>query len=289
MKYLVFPTVLLLVACPPGEPEPVQAEMPPPSSIGTSERPASVFVPDGYDGWGSLPVVFGLGGYDDSASDYESRFRLLARVNPMGFILVQPSGTVDQDGAPFWNATDACCDFYDTGVDDVGYLTGLVDEVLARFASDPDRVYFFGHGAGGFMSYRMACEAESPLAGVMSVSGSTWLRESACEATHSISVLHAHGLGDEVTPYVGDFEAPGADVVVNRWGDRAGCDPRSWSPTLGEREYVDDGEDSETVVAGYTEGCESGIDIELWQLGDNGHFPATNDAFTDDALRFFLE
>jgi len=37
-----------------------------------------------------------------------------------GFIYFAPNGTVNTDGARFWNATDACCDFYDSGVDDSG-------------------------------------------------------------------------------------------------------------------------------------------------------------------------
>ena len=52
---------------------------------------------------------------------------------------------IDSEGWPFWNATDTCCDYDGSGVDDAGYLTRLLDEALERVAIDPARVVFMGH------------------------------------------------------------------------------------------------------------------------------------------------
>ena len=39
-----------------------------------------------------------------------------------GFALAFPDGTRDSSGRRFWNATDACCNFENTPVDDVAYI-----------------------------------------------------------------------------------------------------------------------------------------------------------------------
>ena len=49
-----------------------------------------------------------------------------------GLVLVAPDGTLDPRGHRFWNATDACCDFFDHPVDDVAYLRGPLPAVEPR-------------------------------------------------------------------------------------------------------------------------------------------------------------
>ena len=57
-----------------------------------------------------------------------------------GFVLVAPDGTLDRTGQRFWNATDACCNFFGDSVDDVAYLHGLVREVAAAYHVDSRRI-----------------------------------------------------------------------------------------------------------------------------------------------------
>ena len=44
-------------------------------------------------------------------------------------MLVMPDGKVNTLGYQYWNATDACCDIFGSGVDDVAYIAGLIEEV----------------------------------------------------------------------------------------------------------------------------------------------------------------
>ena len=101
-------------------------------------------------------------------------FRPLAEAR--GFLYCYPDGTIagPVGATGFWNATDACCDFGNTGVDDVGYLRGVIEEIARRFAVDRKRVYLIGHSNGGFMAYRMACESADLIAGIASLAGTTF-------------------------------------------------------------------------------------------------------------------
>ena len=91
-----------------------------------------------------------------------------------GFLYLHPDGTTDCLGDPFWNATDACCNFCGSSVDDVAFLSAVLDAIEAQFTVDPRRIFLIGHSNGGFMSYRMACEHADRVAAIASLAGATW-------------------------------------------------------------------------------------------------------------------
>ena len=103
----------------------------------------NLYVPSSYDGQTPMPLVILLHGYTVTAGRLEEdymQFRPLAEAR--GFLYCYPDGTTRSvAGHRFWNATDACCDFGNTGVDDAGYLRGVIEEIARRFAVDRKRVY----------------------------------------------------------------------------------------------------------------------------------------------------
>ena len=260
-------------------------ELPPPSHV-QATRPAAVLVPRAYDARTPLPVVLALAGYDNRATDFDGWLHLSALVDELGFILVMPDGLVDSDGSPYWNATDTCCDFHQSGVDDVAYLRAVLAEVSQRFATDPARVGIIGHSNGAFMGYRMACEGAG-IAGLVSIAGSTFNDERNCHATSGISILQVHGTADDTMPFGGDEDAPGALEVLRRWAIRDACDTTGLHEDATPREYAADHRADETTVSRYT-GCRPGYDIELWALAGANHYPPFRPAFTKDALLWLL-
>lgn len=256
-----------------------------PVEIGGEERPATVMFPSDYDGESLLPVVVLLHGYSANSVLQELYFQLSPLVDEYGFVYVLPDGTVDEGGSMFWNATPGCCDLYGSGVDDVSYLLSLLDEVEASFPVDLDRVYFSGHSNGGFMSYRMACEAADRIAGVASLAGATFMDESDCLATQPVSVLQIHGDADSVIRYEGDFYYPGAVETVERWAERASCDvagPQTESVDLFSTE---EGEETEVIVY---PGCDAETDVRLWTVADGSHVPAFGETFSRSLLDWLL-
>lgn len=264
-----------------GAPEP--KELPAPATLG-GERPAAVEVPASYDGVTPLPAVLLLGGYDYLSRDLDEWIGLSERVDDRNFVLVMPDGLIDEGGSPYWNATDTCCDYDGTGVDDAGYLTGLIEELTARVAIDPQRIAVVGHSAGGFMGYRLACEADSPVTALVSLAGSSWRQAADCDATHPVRLLQVHGQDDDIMPFDGDAEAPGALEVLGRWANRAGCEAESFAEERQRLELLDDDVDGDTVVSRYTTGCDEGIDVALWFLEGADHYPPFRPVFTDRVL-----
>ena len=137
-------------------------------------RPYEVDLPAGYDPAKPAPLLLLLHGYGDrGASLASTRWNVAAAATPRGMLLARPNGTADSHGSRFWNATDACCDFESKAIDDVGYLTAVIDDVAAHYRVDPKRVWALGLSNGGFMAHRLACDAADRFAAVVSVSGAT--------------------------------------------------------------------------------------------------------------------
>ena len=261
--------------------------LPPPNTIG-GQRPAIVRVPKDYAALAPRPVVILLGGYDYLAQDLDDWLHVADRVDTDGFVLVLPSGLIDSEGSPFWNATATCCDWDDTGVDDEGHLLGLLDELATKVRIDPKRVVLLGHSAGGFMAYRLACEAPHRFSAVVSIAGSGHLDPTVCQAKLPVSLLQVHGQLDDVMPITGDADAPGARTMLTRWGERAGCTASSWGAEAVKLEHADDGVADETEVFRYTAGCASGVDVRFWRMAGNDHYPAFRPVFTAKSLAWAL-
>ncbi len=261
--------------------------MPTEMVIGPADRPAEVKGPPGWCSNRELPVIFLLHGYGATATTQDFLFRLSARVELDRFLLVLPNGTLDLSGRRFWNGPPGCCDFYGAGVDDVGYLGELIDELDTLATIVPSRIYFAGHSNGGFMSYRMACEQPGRLGAIASLAGSGYPEASDCSSSEAVSVLQIHGELDATIPFAGGLNYPGAEELVERWASRAGCDLSA--PEVGASlDLVNSISGSETEVTEYSDGCSGDHEVAMWRITNGSHVPYLNDTFAEKLVAWLL-
>ena len=256
------------------------------------DRPATLTLPNGYENGTPAPLVIVLHGYSGNAGWTDRYFGISRRIEPDRIGVILPNGTRNPDDRRFWNATDYCCDFYGSDIDDVGYLNGLVEDASEHMAIDG--VYLIGLSNGGFMSHRMACESMPGLRGIATVAGTTFDDPARCEGATPISLLHVHGTADEVIRYEGGARRggnraryPGAEETVRRWAERAGCDMVA-AQTLPSLDLVGLAAE-ETDVTRYRAGCERDVRVELWTIEDGPHVPAFDaDDFGARVVAWFL-
>jgi polyhydroxybutyrate depolymerase len=253
----------------------------PPLVIGGDERPAEVDIPTNYDPTLPHPLVMVLHGFGADGFVETAYLQLFDFVDEKQFVLIYPDGTLNDQDQRFWNGTPACCDFNDS-VDDVGYLSGLIEEAEQTYNIDPKRVYLIGHSNGGFMSFRMACEASELITAIVSLAGSTFDDPADCApATAPVSVLAIHGTADATIPYDGLPNLyPGAVETTERAATAGGCDVGS--PTAeGSVDLVPGIDGAETDKVAYSTGCDPGLEVELWTINDGGHIPFFTIDFAD--------
>ncbi len=248
----------------------------PPSVVGPDERPARLFAPVAHDGRTELPLVVVLHGYGANAMLQDAYLGMTRAARTGGFYVLLPDGTVDAGGSTYWDVTGLA-------VDDFGYLRALIEETASIVPVAPGEIYVVGHSNGGFMAYRLACDAADLVAGIASLAGGDALPE--CEPSQPVSVLQIHGTVDSTVPYDGgsvlglDYAA--APVTVERWAARAGCDatPEELEPL----DLVSTLDGAETRVSAYRSGCE-GAAAELWSMEGAEHIPALTSAFAPSVV-----
>ena len=254
-----------------------------PSSL-DALRPAKVYLPEAWDGCSKWPLIVLLHGYTASGALQNFYLGLSKRVNSHGFVLLVPEGTKSLSGKLFWNATNACCDFDGQNIDDVGYLRGLITAATASLAVDPERVYLIGHSNGGFMGYRMACEAADLVAGVASIAGAVTATEADCAPTRPVNVLQIHGTKDATVPYGGTKYYPAATAALERWAGLNGCQAAPELPNVDYDLSVDGPETSREHRGGGKEGTQA----DLWTMTGSSHIPGFNDGFKDAMVETVL-
>ncbi len=244
------------------------------------DRPVTVHVPPGLDPAKPAPLVILLHGFGASGLVQELVFRLEPEADKRGFLYAHPDGTIDTDSKRFWNATNACCDFGDTKVDDVAYLSALVKEISEKHAVDPKRVFFTGHSNGGFMSHRLACDKPDLIAAVASLAGSTFLDPAQCTAAKPVSVLQIHGTKDDSVLYEGEeingVGYPSAAETTAIWAGKNGCNAMAETAAPIDIDAVLDG--NETVVTRHGN-CKPGGAAELWTMQGATHIPGLGPNF----------
>lgn len=245
-----------------------------PRTVFGGERPATLQVPTTYDASKPAPLLVVLHGYGADGLYQTQYMRLAPLVESEGLLLISPDGTIDRSGSHFWNATDACCNFNRSKVDDVAYIRSLIADIRHDYNVDGRRIFLIGHSNGGFMAHRMACEAADEIAAIVSLAGATYADASKCTPAAPVSVLDIHGDDDGTIAYDGGFagaQYPSALETLARW---QGYDRCAASLTT-DASMIDIDRTlagNETSVQRYS-GCANGTGVELWTIHGGPHIP----------------
>ena len=258
------------------------------TTVVSTARAYSKFIPSSYSKGTSLPLVVLLHGYGATGAMQESymKFESVAETNK--FILVYPDGTVDSSGRRFWNATDACCDFFSAVADDV-YLLSILKEMESSYSIDAKRIYFVGHSNGGFMSYRMACKYPDRIAAIASLAGASYFKTTDCGAKSSVSVLQVHGTKDETILYEGGqilgTSYPGAVASASQWATFNQCTQNAVTRSS-KFDLEPNITGDETSVTAWTN-CQNSSEVELWTMEGAAHIPTLKSTFATKIWEFF--
>jgi polyhydroxybutyrate depolymerase len=287
---LLVPVLALLASCAsaPGQAPP----SPQPHGRDTVQldvdgRPSLIHVPTSYRPGSPVPLVVVLHGYSSSSTGIESYFQLTGQSDSRGFLYAMPDGLQDRRGNRYWNATDACCDFDRTGVDDSAYLSHLISAV--RHSYTVDRVFLIGHSNGAFMAIRMACEHADQLTAIVGLNGAMWNDRSRCRPSRPVSFLDIRSDADEVIHYEGGLNGadgrtpyPSAATTDADWRDLDRCDQQA------ERgaplDLVPDVAGAETEVTSWT--CAGRSTLETWRIAGGSHGPQLSAAFASGVVDF---
>ena len=152
-----------------------------------------------------LIALHGLSGWDLQLMD-NTAFNNLAEAN--NFIVVYPNGTAEKlgdrgirswnGGQVGWCTSGNCPPSQISKIDDVGYISKLIDDVSSRYPIDPKRVYLTGHSNGSQLAQRSVCELSNKITAIAVVAGHLAL--DTCNPDSPVSVLQIYGTEDTLNP-----------------------------------------------------------------------------------------
>jgi polyhydroxybutyrate depolymerase len=222
-----------------------------------------------------VPLLFNLHGYGSNAFQQEAYGDFRPIADTANFILVHPDGTTDMTGTPFWNAFGSPTET----VDDIGFLSALIDTLADDYNIDLNRVYSTGMSNGGFMSYTLACQLSERIAAIASVTGTMVTPNlNACNCQHPMPVMQIHGTADPTVPYNGNPQGfVAVEDLVDYWADFNNCNPTATEIAVPDVNMTDACTADQFIYAGGT----NGASVELFRVNGGAHtWPGANPFFT---------
>jgi polyhydroxybutyrate depolymerase len=243
-------------------------------SVGGRDRTYRVHVPPRVTG--KVPLVVALHGGSWDGAKMESVSELDATADRHGFIVVYPDSIpsarpVERQWADGRGTTKASLE----GVDDVAFISALIDKLSKEHAIDPARIYATGISNGGFMSFRLACELSDRIAAIAPVAATMPVDAApACKPTRPLAVFAIHGTEDPLVPFAGGEVQGGSGGKIlsvadtmKLWATIDGCDPKPVTSEVPDRAPRDGMRTHRDV---YTH-CKTGTDLVLYTVEGGGH------------------
>jgi polyhydroxybutyrate depolymerase len=191
--------------------------------FGGVPRTYTVHVPAGLEHPAGL--VINLHGAGQTGAEQAGLTNYNAVADVHGFVVAYPDG-IDLSWADGRGASTPDRQ----GVDDVGFIATLVNQLVRDYGIDPGRVFATGLSAGAFMAQRLGCQRADMFAAIAPVAGSLGVAYP-CAPSQPVSVFEVHGTADPVVPFAGgnmlgrggysDIVPPPA--MAQRWRDIDGC------------------------------------------------------------------
>ena len=180
-----------------------------------------IYKPDNLNTNVSVPVLFALHGYGSSALSHLTYTNYFSLADANNFIVIYPQGTTTDTLSSHWNVGGWTSK---STRKDIEFIDTVIDLIKDKIQIDQTRIYSSGMSNGGYMSYSLACNLNSKIAAIASVTGSmTPDNFDNCSPSNPISVLQIHGLQDLVVPYIGSSGSKSIPDVIDFWVNHNAC------------------------------------------------------------------
>ncbi|HKK42459.1 MAG TPA: PHB depolymerase family esterase [Bacteroidales bacterium] len=244
------------------------------------KRTLWMFIPSDIKQNEQLPMVIALHGRGGNGKSMllltRKGFNRLSKRDR--FIVVYPSG-IDlnwNDGRMDEEANDRA---HRENIDDVGFISALIDTMIRHYNADPGRVYVTGISNGAIMSYRLACELSDRIAAIAPVDGNMPCHLfPECSPSKPVSVLAINSTDDPLVPYNGGEIHGGirrinlgkvlsAEESVMFWVKHDSC---SLPPVITDEPDRDPEDGTRVRKMLYPNGVE-GTEVILYKIEGGGH------------------
>lgn len=161
---------------------------------GGIERSFVLHVPDGYTPADPAAVVLAFHGRKGTGAELEE----FSGLSALPALVVYPDG-LPVDGKTAWEGAP-----YAPPVDDVLFVSQLLDHLQASYCVDPNRIYATGKSNGGGFTALLACRMPHRIAAFAPVAGAFYPQSRVgCRPGTPVPMMEFHGVADPIIEYAG--------------------------------------------------------------------------------------
>jgi polyhydroxybutyrate depolymerase len=241
---------------------------------GGLQRTYNVHISSSYDKTRPTPlliVLHGGGGTGQGMTKLASFNAISDREN---FIIVYPDGFEKH-----WNDGRGVQQYRAQiqNVDDVGFISSLIDRISDELNIDAKRIYVTGISNGAMMSHRLGCELSQKIAAIAPVAGNIPVNMASIWApSRPVPVLIINGTDDPLVPWAGGDVHFGSlelgqvlsvEDTVKFWVTNDKCPSLPLVTQLPDK----DPSDRTRVRTEIYGGCQDGAEVVLYAVEGGGH------------------
>jgi polyhydroxybutyrate depolymerase len=233
-----------------------------------------VHVPPGFDGKSKVPVVIMLHGAGGSGEGAIRETGFDAKSDHEGFVAVFPDGTTANPTLPprfltnprLWNDGSGRGAIGVENVDDLGFISAMIDFLEAHYAADPARIFCTGFSNGASMTFSVGLNLSSQIAAIAPVAGHLWEREK--QLAYPVPLLFIVGTDDPLNPLGGGKVTLPWEKIENRPPVEDSL--REWERMLGCGPQVQTARGKGVMELTYDQ-CARGGEVEYYRVTGLGH------------------
>lgn len=275
-------SILLLFACEAGSGDPVgptPSPVPGPGDYsrtilsGGLERSYDLHVPPAWSVDAELPLVLAFHGTLSSPANLRAVSGLDPVADALGVVIAYPAAAVGD-----WNTECLQCgsEAVLDEIDDIGFVSDLVDQLVLDVGVDRRRVYVIGISNGALFAHYLACAAQGTVTATASVAATMIAPEyvPSCDGERPVPIAFFLGSNDTFFPPQGRLA--GNDIVhvrllsivesVRAWAERDGCDG---APVV--TDLPDAHDDGTTVTRERYVDCAADTEVVYYAIDGGGH------------------
>lgn len=243
-------------------------------TAGGLQRSYLIHLPPDYDKGRRWPLVIVLHGGGGEANGMNAITRFNDLSDKEGFVIVYPEGYEHN-----WNdgRADPGIKAQAQDVDDVGFISALIDRLAGELNINSMMVYATGISNGAIMSYRLGAQLSDKIAAIAAVAGNIPVKTAAVwSPARPVSVLIINGTEDPLVPFNGGdvsfLSLKRGRVIsvadsVRFWVSKNGCPA---TPQVRQLPHLSPRETTLTTVEDY-QGCRNGSQVILYTVKEGGH------------------
>ncbi len=177
---------------------------------GGLQRDYLLHLPAGYQAFHPTPLIMAFHGRKGDGSDIEA----FSGIDSLNAIAVYPVGAKGQDDQRAWQSAPYAA----AGVDDVRFVSDLLDHLQATLCVDTNRIFATGKSNGAGFTALLACQLPLRIAAFGTIAGAFYPGTTVgCDTSQPAPIVDFHGTADPTIAYNGDVSHGVATPPLMDW------------------------------------------------------------------------